>query len=133
MKILISNTTIGKTIEILLYVSILGGIIWGASQLQCRFAVAVSALFASFVAIYGWLMHYCQTKLAAKTITAAHVTNYFMWWTLGKMLLSIVFLFIYIKLIGIHSYIFLLIFAILYVEFLLFEMSTVRELNKNSK
>jgi hypothetical protein len=42
-------------------------------------------------------------------------------------------LFVYIKLMDTHSYIFLLIFAILCIELLLFEISTVRELNKNRK
>jgi hypothetical protein len=56
-----------------------------------------------------------------------------MWLTLGKLLLCAVVLFICIKILDYRSPLFLLSFAVLYVEFLLYEIALVRELNHWSR
>jgi hypothetical protein len=93
------------------------GVLWAGGIFLC--------FFTGYVVFLEW----CRRKLLAKTISAAQATNYFMWWTMGKLFASMVILFIYIRLSS-HLMPFLPVFAALYVEFLLYEVLSVRELNK---
>jgi hypothetical protein len=117
-----TTTTAGRTAEILLALCIIVG---AAIPLQTRVAAFV---YAVYFAVYVVFLRWCKRRLAARTATAPQVTLYFMWWTVAKLFVSIVILFIYIKL-GANIREFLAAFAVLTIVFLLYEIFSVQELN----
>ncbi|MDR0414391.1 MAG: hypothetical protein LBH84_03140 [Prevotellaceae bacterium] len=121
MKIFLSDSASGKAAEVLMGVTIVGYFLLYMLLPQLKLDIAVPALFVLFVAIFRWLMARWENKLLTGKKTILHAFNYFLAWKLAKMLVSVVLIVCYMKFFGGRLMVFLISFALLYVEFMWME------------
>lgn len=126
MKIFLSNSIRGRVAEVLMYLTFVGYFLLYLLLPQLRLDVAAPLLFALFVAVFRGLMARWKGQLGADKKKILHIFNYFLMWKLVKMLLSVVIIVCYMKFFGEKLQVFLISFALFYLELMWVEIAAWR-------
>jgi hypothetical protein len=133
MKIFLSDTIRGKIAEALMYHTFAGYFLLYFLLPQLGLDAVAPLLFALFAAAFRGLMARWKRKLCADKKKAQQVFNYFLMWKLIKMLVSVAIIVCYMKLFGDRLRVFLISFALFYVELMWVEVAAWRGMEQVKK
>jgi uncharacterized protein YacL len=108
---------------------------WGLPQydfVECRY---IPALFLIFLLAFAWFTSRWEKKLRKGSATPAHVSNYFLMWKMGKLVVALLLFFFY-YLTALDASIFrafLILFLLFYVVFMGLEVFVLRSIERRYK
>ncbi|MDR3133238.1 MAG: hypothetical protein LBU42_04360 [Prevotellaceae bacterium] len=98
---------------------------------ECRY---IPALFLVFLLIFAGLVWRWEKKLQEGSVTPAHVSNYFLMWKMGKLVIALLlFFFCYLWLDASIFRAFLFLFLLFYLVFMGLEIFVLRSIERRYK
>jgi hypothetical protein len=133
MKIFLSNSIRGRVAETLLYLTFIGYFLLYFLLPQLHLDVAAPLLFAAFAAAFRGLMARWRSTLRTDKRKIQHTFNYFLMWKMVKMLASVALIVCYMKFLGEQLRVFLISFALFYVELMWVEIAAWKSVEKECR
>jgi hypothetical protein len=133
MKFFLSDNIRGKVAETLMYLTLVGYFLLYFLLPQLHLDVAAPLLFVVFAALFRGLMARWRSKLRTDKRKIQQAFNYFLMWKMVKMLVSVALIVCYMKFFGEQLRVFLISFALFYVELMWVEIAAWKSVEQRKE